>query len=198
MRKKSHDILFRLRARGTPRSTTMGPVGRCKPWRLGDEIATIVFVYEGLYHRHRSMAPCTRGRQLLCSKIHVPGVSKTYGVENCIFYELCNRCNILRHGTCNFHLYCVDLEVWSKLATNVHIMRIASKYARDFDCDWQCANAFSHCVTLIRVLLSQIISYSDTKIPVLVVMECKRANVIYVYELIFLLHTSSSTQCRCA
>ncbi len=74
-------------------------------------------------------------------------------------------------------------------------MRIASKFARDFDCDWQHVKAFSYCVTLIRVLFSQIISNSDTKVPVLVVMECKRANVIYVYELIFLLHTSRSTAC---
>ncbi len=87
-------------------------------------------------------------------------------------------------------LYCVDLEVWSKRAKCVRIMRTASKFVRDFDCDWQRVNAFSHCVSLIRVLISQIISYSDTKVPVLVVMECKRANVIYVYELIFLLHTS--------
>ena len=58
-------------------------------------------------------------------------------------------------------------------------------------------NVFSHCVTLIRVLLSQIIeSYSDTQVLVLVVMECKRANVIYVYELIFILNTSRSTECR--
>ncbi len=82
-------------------------------------------------------------------------------------------------------LYCVDLEVWSELAKCVHIMRIASKCVRGFDCDWQRVNAFSHCVTLILVLLSQIISYSDTKVPVLVVMECKHANVICVFELIF-------------
>ncbi len=96
-------------------------------------------------------------------------------------------------------LYCVDLEVWSKLAKCVRIMRIASKCARDFDCDWQRVNAFSHCVTLIRVLPSQIISYSDAKVPELVVMKCKRANVTYVYELISLLHTSRSTECslRC-
>ncbi len=75
-------------------------------------------------------------------------------------------------------VYCVDLEVWSKLAKCVHIMRIASKFTRDFDCDWQRVNMFSHCITLIRVLLSQMISYSDTKVPVLVVMECKCANVI--------------------
>ncbi len=92
-------------------------------------------------------------------------------------------------------LYCVDLEVWSKLAKCVLIMRIVSKRAHDFDCDWQRINTFSHCITQIRVLLSQIISYSDTKVPVLVVMECKRANVVYVYEVIFLLHTSRSTVC---
>ena len=95
------------------------------------------------------------------------------------------------------HLYCVDLEVWSKLAKCVRFMRSASKCAHDFDCEWQRVNAFSHCFTLIRALLSQIISYSDTKVPVLVVMECKCANVIYVYELIFLL--SRSTECtNCA
>ncbi len=77
-------------------------------------------------------------------------------------------------------------------------MRIASICECDFDCDWQRLNVFPHCVTLIRSLLSQIISYSDTKVPVLVVMECKRANVIYVYELIFLLHTSRSTECTCS
>ncbi len=91
-------------------------------------------------------------------------------------------------------VYCVDLEVWSKLAKCVLFMRIVSN-ARDFDCDWQRVNAFSHCVTLIRVLLSQIISYSDTKVLVLLVMECKRSNVIYVYEIIFLLHTSRSAEC---
>ncbi len=93
-------------------------------------------------------------------------------------------------------LYCVDLEVWSKLAKCVRIMHIASIGVHDFDCEWQRVNAFSHCVTSIRVLLSQIISYSDTKVPVLVVMECKLANVIYVYQLIFLLHTSRSAECR--
>ncbi len=94
-------------------------------------------------------------------------------------------------------LYCVDLEVWSKLAKCVRIMRIASKCVHHFDCDWQRVNAFSHCIILIRPLFLQIISYSDTKVPVLVVMECKRANVIYVYELIFLPHTSRSTECSC-
>ncbi len=70
--------------------------------------------------------------------------------------------------------YPVDLEVWSKLAQRTRIKRIASKFARDFDCDWQRVSAFSHSVTLTCVLLSQIISYSDTKGLVLVVMECKR------------------------
>ncbi len=76
-------------------------------------------------------------------------------------------------------------------------MHIASKCAHDFDCDWQRVNTFSHCVPLIRVLLSQIISYLDTKVPVLIVMGCKHGNMIYVYELIFLLHTSRSTECGC-
>ena len=76
-----------------------------------------------------------------------------------------------------------------------HIMIIASKCMCDFDCDWQRVNAFSCCVTLMHVLLLQIISHSDTKVPALVIMECKRAKVIYVYELIFLLHTSRSTEC---
>ncbi len=69
-----------------------------------------------------------------------------------------------------------------------------SKFARDFDRDLQDVNAFSHCVTLTRVLLPQIISYSDTKMLVLFVMEYNRAVLIYVYELIVLLHTSRSTE----
>ena len=85
----------------------------------------------------------------------------------------------------------VDSEVWNKLAKRARIKRIASKCACDFDCAWQRANAFSHCVTLTRVLLPQI-SYSDIKVPILVVMECKRASVLY--ELTFLLHTSRSTE----
>ena len=82
-------------------------------------------------------------------------------------------------------LYSVDHEVQSKLAKRVRIMRIASKCEHDFDCDWQRVNTFSHCVSLTRVLLPQIISYSDTKVPVLVVMEYKGASVGYVYELIY-------------
>ncbi len=87
-------------------------------------------------------------------------------------------------------LYSVDLEVWSKLAKYARIKCIASKFARDIDSDWQRVNAFSHCITLKHVLLPQIISYSDTKVLVLGVMECKHASVIYVYKLTFLLHTS--------
>ena len=41
--------------------------------------------------------------------------------------------------------------------------------------------------------LLQIISHSDTKVTALVVMEYKRASVLHVYEMIFLLHTSRST-----
>ena len=93
-------------------------------------------------------------------------------------------------------LHSVDLEVWNKLAKRARIKRIASKYARVFDSDWQRVNVFSHshCVTLKRVLLTQIISYSNTNMPLLVVMECKRASVIHVWELIFLLHTSKPTE----
>ena len=39
-------------------------------------------------------------------------------------------------------LYCVDLEVWSKLAKCVHIMSIASKCAQEFYCDWQRVYAY--------------------------------------------------------
>ncbi len=90
-----------------------------------------------------------------------------------------------------FHLtlYSVDLEVWSKPAKYTRIKRIVSKCVHD--CDWQCVNV---ALLLTHILLSQIISYSDTKVPVLVVMECKRAIVLFVYELIFLLHTSKSTE----
>ena len=61
-------------------------------------------------------------------------------------------------------LYSVDLEVWSKLAKRAQIKGIASKFERDFECDLQRVNAFSHCVSLTRVLLPQIISCSDTKV----------------------------------
>ncbi len=77
-------------------------------------------------------------------------------------------------------LSCVDLEVCSKLAKCVRIMRSASKFVCDFDCDWQRVNVFSPRVTLIRVLLLQIISYLNTKVPVLV-MECNRANVNWYF-----------------
>ncbi len=60
-----------------------------------------------------------------------------------------------------------------------------SKCVCDFDCDWYRVNAFSRCVTLTCILLPQIISYSDTKVLVLV-MKCKHVDV---YELIFLLYT---------
>ena len=39
----------------------------------------------------------------------------------------------------------------------------------------------------------KIFSYSVTTKPVLLVIECKHVSVIYVYKLIFLLHTSRST-----
>ncbi len=91
-------------------------------------------------------------------------------------------------------VYSIDLEVWSKLAERACIKRTASKYAHDFNCDWERVNAFSHCITLTRILLPHIISYSDTKVPVLVAMEYKHASVLYVYELIFLLHTTRSTE----
>ncbi len=123
------------------------------------------------------------------------------------------------------YIYCVELEVWSKLAIYASVSCLLCQNAHAI---WLrlavCVNAFSHRVTLIRILLSHdnifsseaeymiysvswickflllflcflIISYSDTKVPVLVVVECKRANVIYVYELILLLHTSRSTEC---
>ena len=60
-------------------------------------------------------------------------------------------------------LHSVDLEVWSKLAKRALIKLLASKFTRDFDCDWQRINVFSYCVTLTRVLLPQIISYSIYK-----------------------------------
>ena len=85
-----------------------------------------------------------------------------------------------------YELHPVDLEVWSKVAERAHVKCTALKWVHDFDCDWRRVNAFAHCVTLRCVLLLQIISYSDTKVPVL-----------YVYELILLLHTSRSTEHRC-
>ncbi len=53
-------------------------------------------------------------------------------------------------------VYPVDLEVWSKLPQRARIKCIASKFARDFDFDWQRVNAFSHSVTLTcRLYLSK-------------------------------------------
>ena len=82
-------------------------------------------------------------------------------------------------------VYSVDLEVWSKLAERARTKCTASKFARNFDCDLERVNAFSHRDSLTREILPQIISYSDTKVPALVVIEYKRASVLYVYELIF-------------
>ena len=79
----------------------------------------------------------------------------------------------------------MTLKYGVNLAERACIKRTASKWVRDFDCDLERVNVFFHCVSLTRVLLPQIISYSDTKLPVLVVMEYKRASVLYVYELIF-------------
>ena len=87
---------------------------------------------------------------------------------------------LLLKTTQTIHLYSVDLEVWSKFAEDACIKRIASKFVHKFECDLQHVNTFSHCVTLTCVLLPQIIFCSDTKVSVLVVMECKRASVIYV------------------
>ncbi len=82
-------------------------------------------------------------------------------------------------------LYSVDLEVWSKLAKHACIKRIASKYMRYFDCNWQRVNAFSRRITLTLVLLPQIISYSATKgrFLNLLSMEAYKRDL---YELIFL------------
>ena len=94
-------------------------------------------------------------------------------------------CDLLK-----FHLatpkypYSVDLEVWSKYQA------YCVKIGRDFNGDLQRVNSFSHCVTLAHILLPHIISYSETKMLVLVVVECKRVSLIYAYELIFLLHIS--------
>ncbi len=94
------------------------------------------------------------------------------------------------------HYTLLTLKFGVNLLNAPGIKRIASKCACDFDCEWQRVNAVFHCVTLRRVLRLQIISYWDTNVPVLVVMECKRASVLYVYELIFLLHSSRSTEYR--
>ncbi len=94
----------------------------------------------------------------------------------------------------NISLYSDDHEVWSKPAKRARIKCIASKCMCDFNCDWQRVNAFSLCVTLTHILLPLINSYSDTNVPVLLVMECKRASVIHIYELTFLLHTSRSRE----
>ena len=54
-------------------------------------------------------------------------------------------------------------------------------------------NAFSHCVTQTCVLLPQIMCYSDTKVPVLVVMECKCDLCIRVDIFYFIFQGQQST-----
>ena len=81
-----------------------------------------------------------------------------------------------------------------KLAERAPIKCVVLTCAHDFDCDWQRVNTFFHRVTLTRILLLQIISYSETKVPFLVIMECKRTCVTSVYELILLLYTSRSRE----
>ncbi len=81
-----------------------------------------------------------------------------------------------RHRSNSYTLLTLKYE--EKLAKRAHIKLIASNFAHDFECGLQRANA-----------LAQI---PGTKGSVLVVMECKRASVIYVYELIFLLQGQQS------
>ncbi len=61
-----------------------------------------------------------------------------------------NACDASRKVLLCNSLYPVDLEVWSKLVQCARIKRIASKFARNFDCDWQHVSAFSHSITLTR------------------------------------------------
>ncbi len=86
------------------------------------------------------------------------------------------------------YVYSVDFEVWSKLAKHARIKRIASTFVRAFECALQrVKRVFPIALPWVPDTRSTLanISYSDTKVSVLAVMECKRANVIYVYELTF-------------
>ena len=67
----------------------------------------------------------------------------------------------------------------------------------DVDWNWQRVSAFSHCLALTHVLHLQIISYSDTKHCFLLLWDVSVQVWLNVYKLIFLLHTSRSTEYRC-
>ena len=57
-------------------------------------------------------------------------------------------------------------------------------------------NTFSHRITLTRFLLPQSISFSDTKVLFNCYGMYKRASMTSVYEFIFLVYTSRSTEQR--
>ncbi len=79
------------------------------------------------------------------------------------------------------YLYCVDLEVWSKVAKRARIKCIASKFAHNFECVLQRVNTFSHCVTLdTRSTSANYILLRYKSVGSCYVMECKCARVIYV------------------
>ena len=71
-----------------------------------------------------------------------------------------------------YQTYCVKMRAWFWL-------RLVA-----------CKGVFPLCYFDTRSTSANYLYSSDTKGPVLVVMECKRVSVIYVYELVFLLRTS--------
>ncbi len=94
-------------------------------------------------------------------------------------------------------LYCVDLEVWSKLAKCVRIMRIASKYTRDFDSDLQraCKHVLlRYCETRSTSANYLWLRYKNAGSCCYGMSACKCDSCIRVD---ILLHTSRSTEYTC-
>ena len=65
-----------------------------------------------------------------------------------------------------------------------------SKCAHDFDCDWQRGNAFPYAFYFRKLSLTQIQKCQ------FLLWNVKRANVIYVYELIFILRHENELSCQ--
>ena len=86
------------------------------------------------------------------------------------------------------YIYSVDFEVWSKLSKCARIKRHCVKISRRF---WL---RLAACKRIFPLRLSDtsttsanylLLRYTKDKVPVLVVMECKCASVLYLRELIF-------------
>ncbi len=99
--------------------------------------------------------------------------------------------------------------VWLIIGSNnichIEVNGAFARYTKCFLTPWELPADWSKCVHNFKLVFP--LRYSDMcststnyfllgyKRAVFVVMECKCTSVIYVYELIFLLHTSRPTEC---